>query len=352
MFSELRRRWSIIPAWIKAIPVVGLLILLSAAHFRLVAVSPDLVPLVQRLFFLPLFMACLLFGLWGGLLCAALISLSQIHPLFMPGQAPHGLLVMSLEVGLYFFTGIIMGLLVDRERREARRLQRAENLALLGQAAAAVAHELKTPLVAIGGFAQRIQKDLDQGHPYHEQLRIIVDQVAHMENLLREMLDFTRPLELKLSRQDLGALFGDVLALASLSAKESGVSLKAELPPQGLSVLADGSRLKQVLLNLVQNAVQASPRGAEVLLRAQNDGSEVVLTVQDKGVGIEPHDLERIYFPFYTTKRGGTGLGLAICQKIVKAHGGRLSVDSRPQAGSTFQVHLPLNGPAAQAAAA
>jgi two-component system sensor histidine kinase HydH len=201
--------------------------------------------------------------------------------------------------------------------------------------------------VAIGGFAQRIHKDLGEDHPYREQLRIIVDQVAHMENLLREMLDFTRPLELKLGQQDLGNLFGDVMALASLSAKESGVSLNAELPPEGLSVRADGGRLKQVLLNLVQNAVQASPRGTEVLLRAQPAGEEIVLQVQDSGAGISPQDLERIYFPFYTTKHSGTGLGLAISQKIVKAHGGRLSVETGSQAGTTFGVHLPANGPAA-----
>lgn len=345
MLSELRRRWRIVPTWLKVAPVVLLLILLSLIHYQVVHSHPDLVPLIQRLFFLPLFMASLLFGLRGGVICAALISLNYLYLLFMPNQDPHSGLAASLEVALYFFTGAITGWLVDRERREARRVQEAESLALLGQAAAAVAHELKTPLVAIGGFAQRIHRDLEQGHPHWEQLRIIVDQVAHMENLLKEMLDYTRPLELKLDQHDLGALISDVVTLTALPAKEAGVRIRADLPRQGLIVRADAGRLKQVLLNLVHNAVQASPQGSEVKIGVALEDAEILVQVQDMGCGISPEDMERIYFPFYTTKQGGTGLGLAISLKNIQAHGGRLSVESQPQAGSTFRVHLPAQGP-------
>jgi two-component system, NtrC family, sensor histidine kinase HydH len=345
MFAEMRRRWKIVPTWVKVAPVLLLLALISLVHYRIVVTGSDLMPLVQRLFFLPLFMASLLLGLKGGLICAALISLNYLHMVFDPRPDLHGGLEISLEVALYFFTGGLTGLLVDRERREARRVKEAENLALLGQAAAAVAHELKTPLVAIGGFAQRMQRDLSESDPNWEPLRIIVDQAGHMENLLKEMLDYTRPLELQLAKHDLGALVSDVVTLASLLAKESGVSIVAELPAAGLEIVADGGRLKQVFLNLVQNAVQASPQGSRVRVSIELNGEEAQVRVRDEGCGISPDDLSRIYFPFYTTKRRGTGLGLAISRKNIKAHGGRLSVESQPETGSTFTVHLPLKGP-------
>ncbi len=345
MFAEMRRRWKIVPTWVKVAPILLLLALISLAHYQVVVTGSDLMPVVQRLFFLPLFMASLLLGFKGGLICAALISLNYLHMIFDPRPELHSNLEISLEVVLYFFTGGLTGLLVDRERREARRVKEAENLALLGQAAAAVAHELKTPLVAIGGFAQRMQRDLGEGDPNREPLRIIVDQVGHMENLLKEMLDYTRPLELKLAPQELNALVSDVVTLASLPARESGVGIVAELPAGGLQVRADGGRLKQVFLNLVQNAVQASAQGSQVHISVGQNGEEALVEVRDAGCGINPEDLDRIYFPFYTTKRSGTGLGLAISRKNVRAHGGRISVQSRPEAGSTFTVHLPLNGP-------
>lgn len=149
------------------------------------------------------FMASLLFGLRGGLACAFLISVNFFGQMPAEGsgqQAPF--MAWGLEVALYFATGLITGGIVDRERREARRLKEAQDLALLGQAAAA-AHELKTPMIAIGGFAQRMLGDLPPDYPHQRPLSIVVDQAAHMEQLLRKMLDYSRPVELDLSAQPL-----------------------------------------------------------------------------------------------------------------------------------------------------
>lgn len=351
MLDELRRRWSIIPTWVKVVPVAMLLAALSLAHYLLLPVRPDLSALVQRLFFLPLFMASLLFGLRGGLICAALICLNYFDFFLVPNPGRAAAFLVILELGLYFFTGALTGLLVDRERREARRLKEAENLALLGQAAAAVAHELKTPLIAIGGFAQRIQRDLEPDHPYRYQLKIIVDQVAHMETLLRQMLDYTRPLELRLVPVKLAGLVAEVFTLTESMAQERGVRLLNQLNGRGLRVGADKGRLRQVLINLVQNAVQASPRGGEVAVRAQADKDQVALEVTDQGPGIAPEDQEKIFFPFFTTKQGGTGLGLAITRKNVLAHGGTIELESAPGEGSIFRVILPRVDDAAPEAA-
>ncbi len=346
MLQALRRRWQVVPTWVKVVPIVVLLAGLSAweqwdpAHRSLLA------PAVHRLFFLPLFMACLLFGLRGGLICAGLISLNFL-PALVGGPHPGGpgRLELGIEVLLYFGTAAVTGMLVDRERREARRLKEAENLALLGETAAAVAHELKNPLVAIGGFAQRLHRDLEPDHPHRPKLEIIVDQVAHMEQMLREMLDYSRPLELNLAPQALDELVEEVMGLCALLAQEAEVALVSRLEDGPTPTVMDSARIKQVLLNLVQNAVQASPRGGTVEVRARRQGRQAVVEVSDQGPGVPPEHRAKLFSPFFTTKQGGTGLGLAISRKIVVAHGGRLELDEARCQGSTFVMTLPLNGP-------
>ncbi len=346
MLKQLRSRWGVIPTWVKALPVAALLIVLSLLHGHLQAQHSSWLPEVRRLFFLPLFMASLLLGLKGGLLCALAISLNYMElSASNPSTAPAPAVIL-LEAGLYFLTGAITGLLVDRERREATRLKKAEELALLGQAAAAVAHELKTPLVAIGGFAQRLLRDLEPDHPQRRPLEIIVDQVAHMEQLLREMLDYSRPVELSLAPHLLDGLAEECLTLLDLLARQRSVRLTLRRGAGApVAPVMDAARVRQVLLNLVQNAVQASGQGDEVVVETDRQGPWAVTRVSDQGTGIELKDQARVFSPFFSTKRQGTGLGLAISRKIVEAHGGELEFRSEPGRGSVFELRLPLEGP-------
>jgi two-component system sensor histidine kinase HydH len=343
MLKSLGRRWRIIPTWIKVVPIVLLVAILSAMLQSESAQASIFASTIHRMFFIPLFLASLLFGLRGGLICAFVISLNFI-PDYLAGQknylAAH--LDTAMEVLLYFLTAVITGWFVDRERREAIRLKQAENLALLGQAAAAVAHELKTPLVAIGGFAQQINRDLEKNHPHREKLRIIVDQAAHMEQLLREMLEYSRPMELRLHTCKLNKLVAEVVSLCSVAAKEAEVTLVQQSDPGMDSPPLDGARMKQVLLNLVQNAVQASPKGGKVWVITRLDPKYVEVEVADQGPGIPRENWDKLFFPFFTTKRGGTGLGLAISHKIVETHGGTLELVKSNENGTTFRVRLPL----------
>jgi signal transduction histidine kinase len=300
------------------------------------------------MFFLPLFMASLLFGVRGGVFCALLIS-ANFFPMIYTEHIHEQMFLLGsgLQIGLYFLAGTLTGLLVDRERREARRLKQAEDLALMGQAAAVVAHELKSPLVAIGGFARRIQKDLPPDHPHQEKLAIIVEQAGHMERLLMEMLDYSRPLKLNLAEVALNRVVEEALPLLAGQAEEAKVELAVELDPAMPAMPLDHHRLRQVVLNLAQNAVQASDPGSGVRLVTGIRGEMAFLEVRDQGQGIPGEDRERIFLPFFTTKRRGTGLGLAIVRKIITAHGGRLELASWPERGSVFTVLLPLAGPPA-----
>lgn len=344
MLRELRRQWGVLPTWVKMVPVVLLWLVFSWSLAHLRPGQEALRHVLGSLFYLPLFMASLLWGLRGGALMAFLISLNYYPDLTHPleGLDSRWLMTTGLDVALYFLTGLVTGVIVDRERREARRLKEAENLALLGQAAAAVAHELKSPLIAIGGFAQRMQRDLGPGHPHLRMMAIIVEQARHMEQLLREMLDYSRPLDLSLEHKPLPPLVEECLELLSHQAEQRGVTLEAQGPPYLPVPEVDPGRIKQVLLNLVQNAIQASVRGGVVRVVTRQEGGWLVIEVQDHGSGIRKEDQARVFFPFFTTKRQGTGLGLAIARKIVESHGGQLEFESQPGQGTTFSLHLPL----------
>lgn len=346
MVKHLMHRWKIVPLWLKMTPMVLLLAGLPVLQAYLEHERPEFVPILRHAYYLPLFMASALFGLRGGLICALVISFNFFEDVF--GRAGVDMtqrLYMAAGVGVYFLVGGITGFLIDREKREARRVKHMQEMAALGQAAAALAHEMKTPLIAIGGFAQQIYRTLEPDHPHRAKLKIIVDQVAHMEQLMREVLDYSRTMQLRLERAHLRDVVGEVLSLASLLAEQSGVILQPDLPPQPVEALIDKGRLRQVLLNLVQNAIQASPRGARVLVSTAQEGAFGVIVVGDQGCGIGQEDKEKIFNPFFTTKRQGTGLGLAVAQKIVQAHGGAIELESEPGRGSRFTVRLPLAGP-------
>ena len=166
-----------------------------------------------------------------------------------------------------------------------------------------------------------------------------------MERLLREMLDYSRPVELHLFPQPLNELIKEALAMCSVRAEELGVQIVMELAPEQDFPLVDGARVKQVVMNLVENAIQASPCGATVHVLTHCDHDEIVLEVNDNGCGIPLDKQDKIFLPFFTTKSQGTGLGLAITHKIVEAHGGRLEMLSEPEKGATFCARFPLCGP-------
>lgn len=346
MLKQLRRRWKILPAKFKVAGICAFLLAVFGLDIWIHLSYPAFSHAALGLILVPLFMAALLFGLKGGLACAALIGMERVlvTGVLTCMNPVVGFNTMA-EVGVVFLCAVVTGVVSDRERREISRLKQAEELALLGTTAATVAHELKNPLVAIGGFAQRIYRDLEPGDPHRERLRIVVEQVAHMERLLREMLQFSRPMTLNREELLVNDLVVDVMTLAAQRAAQAKVGLKTDLDPRAGAVPMDGARVKQVLLNLILNALQASPPGEDVYITTHRNGSEVEITIKDHGPGISPQDRERVFLPFFTTKAKGTGLGLAVCHKVVEAHHGELSVRSSLGKGSAFIVILPAENP-------
>nr|MDA8166126.1 HAMP domain-containing sensor histidine kinase [Desulfobacteraceae bacterium] len=174
-------------------------------------------------------------------------------------------------------------------------------------------------------------------------LTIIVDQTSRLESMIQDMLAFARPLVLRTAETELGTLAREGLAVAQETAVQQGVILRLQAE-EGLWCQVDRSRFLHILLNVLINAIEASPAGEEVLIRLFRDNGFALLEVADRGPGIPPDQRQRIFEPFYTTKKNGTGLGLPIARKIIEAHGGLLEVADREGGGTVFRLKLPAEG--------
>lgn len=297
----------------------------------------------QGLYFLPVMLG----GFWFGLRGALGTSLS-ITILYLPFTIMHwnGFSADDfnsiMEMVLYNFVAVILGKLRDRERTMQARLGEAERLAAMGKAVSGLAHDLKTPLIAIGGISRLVQKSLDQNGPHREKLDIIVEETQRLEKMVHEMLDFSRPLELHRSREDINQVVSQCLAVISDLAQKKKVKIQSK-SLQNLPLTSfDALRMKQLLLNLLINAIEASSEGETVSVCSYQKRRRLIIDVSDCGCGIPVDKREEIFFPFFTTKKDGTGLGLPIAKKIVEAHQGYMEVLENPEKGVTFRVTIPI----------
>jgi signal transduction histidine kinase len=234
------------------------------------------------------------------------------------------------------------------QQEAENRLVQAAKLAAVGEMAAGIAHELNNPLTTVTGFTELLLDEMPGDAPHRAEMEMVLREARRARDVVRHLLDFARQGERTRASFDINGLVEDVLALTKHLIHTSGVQLDVNLAESLPWVSVDGNQIKQVLLNLVHNALQAMPSGGALKIqteeRARDDRRWVIISVCDSGIGIDPQNRERIFEPFFTTKgnTGGTGLGLSVTYGIVTDHGGTIEVDSRPGAGSTFTVWLPI----------
>ena len=297
----------------------------------------------RMLFYIPLVLGSFWFGLKGALPVSAAVILGNL-PYVIPswqGLNPEDF-DMLLQALLFVMVGILLGLLVERERGEHRALIQAESLAAVGRTVSEIAHDMKTPLMSIGGFTNQVLRCLSPDDPKYKKLEIAVQQTARLEGMVRELLDFGRPLELHRSRVDLNELSRDALEQSQPLADQGRVNLKPDLNAPKAQLMLDEAKMNQVLLNLISNAIQASQAGGEVCVRTRNDNGAVLLEVSDSGCGIREEDTAKVFRPFFSTKDGGTGLGLAASKKIIESHGGKMDFYPNSPKGTIFSIRLRL----------
>jgi signal transduction histidine kinase len=230
--------------------------------------------------------------------------------------------------------------------REQEALVRSQKLASIGQVAAGVAHELNNPLSVILGYTKVLRKE---GAPNADELQIIEDEAKLCQRIVQELLDLARPHRLEVGSVDLAVLAREAIErLTDAGAlRDRSVRFVGYKP---VVVAADAGKLRQVIANVVVNAAEATQPSGTITIDAQAKGDQATLTIADDGPGIAPEIKDQLFEPFVTTKPHGTGLGLAIAQAIVDAHGGRISIESSPDAGTLVSLQLPVSPPREAAA--
>jgi len=238
--------------------------------------------------------------------------------------------------------------LYENLKLQERATQRAERLASLGTLTAGLAHEIRNPLVSVKTFLQLLPERLNDTEFRTTFLEITTFEVERITRLLSQLLEFARPTEPKLHPEDVALIVRQMGLLARNEAIKHGISLDWTVPMDLPKVLLDAEQIKQVLQNLLMNAIQATPEGGRVQVdvrpaRKAGAVQHVQIEVADSGSGIPEENLEKIFTPFFTTKEKGTGLGLAVAHRIIEDHGGTMEVTSQVGRGTTFVITLPLD---------
>jgi two-component system NtrC family sensor kinase len=232
-----------------------------------------------------------------------------------------------------------------RDLRERKRMEeellRSERLSTLGRAAAHINHEIKNPLMLIGGFAHQVLRDIS-GAPEKnkEKLKIIVDEVQRLEDFLEEVGSYAKFSEPRKRLGDLNALVKETCHRLEPIIQERGITLRLELDSNLPQVQFDPVHLRQVILNIAKNGIEAMPEGGNLTIVSGQQAGRVFVQISDSGEGIPQEVMEKIFQPFFSTKTKGSGLGLAISQKIMEAHQGEITIDSELHQGSRVTFYL------------
>lgn len=253
---------------------------------------------------------------------------------------------VMLNLLVMMIVTLLAGYLAERLRLTGGRLveanlraERAERLAALGRLAAGLAHEIRNPLGSILGSVQLLHGSPGLDDEARELCNLVERETARLNDLVSDMLDLARPRQPALGPVDIAQIARDVLALASRSGRGSDVELRYE-GLRALIVQADAGQLRQVVWNLVRNAIQVSSPGARVLVRVMIENGVAVLDITDEGPGIPSDARSQIFDAFFTTRSSGVGVGLAVVKRVIDDHGFRIEVISRRGEGATFRVEL------------
>jgi signal transduction histidine kinase len=256
-------------------------------------------------------------------------ALLSVDPLTAPGGGPSGVLIRLHDP--------------EAQRKLGRQLQTADRLAALSRVSGGVAHEVKNPLNAILLHVEVARAKLAHGDTALEpQMDIISSEILRLDRVVKTFLDFTRPVELNLANVPLDEFVRDLVDLARPQADASRIRVVDERKAEGVEVRIDRDLLKQAVLNIVVNAIEAMPAGGELRLESSASGDTAEIRVSDTGPGIPPDLRDKIFRLYFTTKQKGSGIGLAMAFRIVQLHDGTIDFTSEPGKGTAFFIRLPI----------
>jgi two-component system sensor histidine kinase HydH len=321
-----------------------ILIILSALfitylHYSTLPQIHELHNVYAELYYLPILMGALVFGLRGSLLTYAGVSALYIPYIYLNWTG--GFSFAANKLSHAFFSGmiaVIAGFLSDREKKLRIQSEKDHYLTSLGRASAAIVHDLRSPLITVAGFAKRINEEKGD---IKEESQLIVNAARKMQLIVNDAMDFAKPVTLDVHPEDMGSVIKNACESCAAKAREKEIDIVADVPPDPL-LPVDGLKMERALVNLINNAIDASFIGGRVSVDAEVTHDRLEIRIRDTGTGMDRETLENIFIPFYTKKSSGTGLGMAIAKKIVEAHEGQIHITSQEQTGTEVNIKLPV----------
>ena len=355
---------------LQLVLILALVLVISVLHYSTSISMHSYHEIYRRLYYIPIILGGLWFAVRGGFSVAILVSLVYLpHVLFQWGHHPLTGLEKYLEIVLYNIIGLLTGLLSHREQKQKQQLEeaalrledsyrklksqadqlleteeqlrRADRLSALGELSAGMAHEFRNPLGSIRGTAEILKSGIDQNDRHYEFAEIMVKEVDRLEGVVRDFLNFAKPSESEQTRIPICDALQEVVLLTRQQAVKNHVMVTLSSDDEPKRIIGSFEQYKQAFLNLVLNALQVMPDGGSLDISCEQRNQSVYIVFIDSGPGIPEELHDRIFNPFYTTRRDGTGLGLAIAHRIIDAHGGKLYVKSAVGEGARFYVELP-----------
>ncbi|MBE7516736.1 MAG: GHKL domain-containing protein [Chloracidobacterium sp.] len=350
------------------IVIAVVIILITVLHFLTPTDQIVWHEIYQRIYYVPIIAAALIFGLRGGLAASLFTTIIYSPHVYLHWQ--HGHFDYSInqyaEIVIFNLVGGIMGALGDRLRKSRERAERnaeekriayeelqttfqqllqAEKLASLGELSAGIVHEVRNPLASIKGAIEILEDELTNDSPRREFVGLAKGEIDRLDQLVGEFLRFARPVAPSKTPTDLNEIVDSITGLIANQAASQSIAVIRDLQKNLPLILVDAEQIKQVVLNLAINALQAmnQSNGADQTLtfRTFQHDNNFIVEVTDSGSGVDPKHLSKIFDPFFTTKEKGIGLGLSIAHKIATQHGGHLNA-KRSADLTTFTLTIPI----------
>ncbi len=361
--------------------IIGLLItVISVLHYTTPTMKWQFHLIYMQSYFIPILIGAFQFGVRGGLGVAVVISVIYFpHIMLQWGGMVENNLMRFLQIVLFNVIGYLTGIKTQKENEEKARtyqamkeleesmvklrrqseklsdleeqLRLADRLSIVGELTASLAHEVRNPLGAIRGAVEILQEEFGDQPKQTDFFRILIEETERLNSVVDNYLSFARKQGQKTSQYDIREVVQNSTLLLSSKARKSQIQFKIDVPQFRIMVKGDPNDLRQLLVNLELNAVQAMNDGGEISITGElidNDDLSskqkvLRLTIEDQGAGIKEEDLEDIFKPFFTTKPNGTGLGLSIVKRIADENHWQINVSSKPDSGTTFTLLIPVD---------
>ncbi|MFQ5706033.1 MAG: ATP-binding protein [bacterium] len=357
--------------------LVGLIVIITVLHYSTTTTKGSLHEVYKTLYYIPIILAAFHFGIKGGLIASLSISAVYLpHVIFQWRGELEEFTHRLLEIGLYNVAAYIVGRLSQGERAERNKYEQAaeqlresyeqlqhqsetlaeveeqlrhsDRLSVMGELAASLAHEVRNPLGSIKGAVEILQDDYPKENPNYQFLQILVKEVNRLNQVIENFLSLARSRVSQIQELPLQETVNSVVNIVSAKAHKEKVAIDCRFPDHPVLIKADENKFRQVLLNLLLNAMAAINGGGHITIDSQVNnrqaGNRILeLTISDTGSGIPESEMKNIFKPFFTTKEHGTGLGLPITKRIIEECNWELGIDSKVGEGTQVRVRIPLN---------